>query len=108
MRVPFPRTSCEHPFKEENSKCAEGIERDSKPKTEIDRRWINGSQPFCASGHARPKPRFQIAKQVKGQKHSMVEMGSDSDLHARSISHAILVWVKPRLQIAIRKEENYK
>ena len=60
--------------KEENGRFVEGIERGSKSKAEIDWRWINGSKPFCASGHARPKPGFQIAKWVKGWKHSTVKM----------------------------------
>ena len=80
MRVPFPQTSCEHPFKEENGRCAEGIEWESKLKAVIDRRWINGSRPFRVSVHARPKPPFQIVKYVKGRKYSMVEMRSESDL----------------------------
>ena len=80
MKVPFPQTPCEHPFKEKNHRCVEGIKRDSKPKAEIDRRWINGSKPFHVSGHARPKPPFQIVKCVKGRKYSMVEMRSELDL----------------------------
>ena len=102
MSVPLPQASCEFPFrlsevqgKEENGRCAEGVERGSKSKAKIDRRWINGSKPFCMNGHARPKPHFQIAKWVKGQKHSMVNMGSKSDLWPQSISQAILVWVNP-------------
>ena len=106
MRVPFPLTSYEFPFrlskvqgKEENGRCAEGIEQGSKSKAEIDQRWINGSKPFCTSGHAQPNPHFQIAKWVKGRKHYMVEMGSKSYLCPQSISQAILAQVNPRFQI---------
>ena len=87
MRVSFPRTSCELSLrilevqsKEENGRCAEGVGKGSRSKLEIDRRWIDGSKPFHPSRHARPNPRFQFAKWVKGRKHPTVEMGSESNL----------------------------
>ena len=46
------------------------------------------------SGQARPNPPFQIAKCVKGWKHSMIEMRSESDLQPQSISQAIHARVK--------------
>ena len=103
MRVPFPQTSCEFPFrllevqgKEEKGRCVEDVERGSKSKVEIDWRWINGSKPFRVSGHARPRPPFQIAKCVKGQKHSTTEMRYViADFTTLGESH--IVWPSPIL-----------
>ena len=110
MRVSFPQNSCEHPLGYQKCKVKKkmagalmALDWIHNQRLRLIRGWTNGSKTFRASGHARPKPPFQIAKWVKVQKPSMAEMRSQLDLRSRSISKTILVQVKSQFQIT--KEE---